>query len=430
MWNTRFPLATSVLVLSALLAAQAQPQERRPTERPAEPDAPTATFRSGITLMTTVVIPRDRNGTFLADLTAQDFLVFEDDRPQHVVSVVPVLAGRAGNQLASPLRLQDGIILPPPPPLHAVGAEAGRLFVILIDDLNIEEGLTHRTRAVFEQLARNVIHDGDLFGVVSTGQSSIAIDVTADRSLLDGAATRIMGGGFNPNELIENFKPDRGGVPELMVRARMAFNTMRNIIRSLETVQHLRKVVIYLSSGYDFNPFLAERTRYHPGITPANPINSLARYLLDAEGSTILSDAGSNEELAKEIAELAAAANQANASFYTVDPRGLVAGPEAAHYRLNDTRSFNEWVFTTHNSLRSLAELTGGRAIVNRNDFDDAFRELDAATSDYYILGFTVGDSDSTVRRLRVQVRDRGDVQVQHRSHYILGGIAESQPPL
>ena len=96
-----------------------------------------------------------------------------------------------------------------------------------------------------------------------------------------------------------------------MVRARMAFNTMRNIIRGLETVQHLRKVVIYLSGGYDFNPFLAERTRYHPTSATGNPINTLARSLLDADGGTILSDALSDGELTREIAELAAAANQA-----------------------------------------------------------------------------------------------------------------------
>ena len=322
------------------------------------------------------------------------------------------------------------MVLPPPPPPRLVGDTGGRLIIVLVDDLNIEESLTLRTRAVFEDLAQSVIHEGDLFGVVSTGQSSIAIDVTDDRRLLDEAAARITGGGFDPDELIENFRPAPEGVSELMVRARMAFNTMRNIIRGLETVQHLRKVVIYLSGGYDFNPFLAERTRYHPTSTAANPIGSVVRSVLDAEGDTILSDALSDGELTRELAELAAAANQANASFYTVDPRGLVAGPEAAHFRLRDNRSFNEWIFTAQNSLRSLAELTGGRAIVNRNDFDEAFRQVDAETSDYYILGFVVGDSDAPVRRLRIEVRDRDDVRVQHRSHYTLGGSRENQPPL
>ena len=57
--------------------------------------------------MTTVVVPRDRSGVFLADLTADDFLVFGDDRPQQVVSLVRVLGGRAGGQLAPP-RLLPG----------------------------------------------------------------------------------------------------------------------------------------------------------------------------------------------------------------------------------------------------------------------------------------------------------------------------------
>ncbi len=213
----------SFIVLTAVLVAQAQPQ---PTGRPEDPGAPDAMFRTGVTLMTTVVVPRDRSGLFLADLTAEDFLVFEDDGPRPVVSLVPVVGGRTGSQLAPPTQLPGGVILPPPPPPRPAGETGGRLVVILVDDLNIEEGLTLRTRAVFEQLTQNLIREGDLFGVVSTGQSSITIDVTDDRGLLDEAAARIMGGGFNPNELVENFRPEPQGVRELMVRARMAFNTM------------------------------------------------------------------------------------------------------------------------------------------------------------------------------------------------------------
>ncbi len=418
---------SAILVFGALLSAQAQPPESQPPDRPGDTAAPSPLFRSGVTLMTTVVIPRGRNGAFLPDLAAEDFLVFEDDQPQQVVSLVRVLGGRASDQLAPPLRLPDGVVLPPPAPPRAAGDAGGRLFVILVDDLNIEAGLTLRTREVFEQLVENVIHDGDLFGVVSTGLSSIAIDVTDDRSLLETAAARITGDGFGPNDLIENFPPDTLGVAELIVRARLAFQTMRNIVGSLEQVQQLRKVVIYLSGGYDFNPFLGERAAYFRRAPSISPIGAAA---FRQDSSLPLFGDASHSELTREILELAAAANRANASFYTVDPRGLVAGPEAAHYRLNDSRSFNHWIFTTQNSLRSIAEQTGGRAFVNRNDFDDVFRQIDAETSDYYILGFVVGNSDPTVgsRRLRIEVRGRGDVEVQHRSEYAYDGATENPP--
>ena len=405
--------ATLLLALGAPPAARAQPQDPRPT------------FRSGVTVMTTVVIPRARGGVFVADLTAEDFLVYGDDRPREVVSLVRVLGGRAGGQLAPPRRLPGGVVLPPPPPPFAAGDAGGRLFVVLIDDLNIEGGLTLRTRAVFEQWAETVVREGDLFGVVSTGPSAIAIDVTDDRRQLEAAAARISGDGFNGNELVENFPPDEQGVPELMLRARMAFNTMRNIVGSLERVGQLRKVVVYVSGGYDFNPFPAERARYHPGAAPPG-----RGFVLGGPSGAGMSDVASDRELTREIFELARAANRANASFYTVDPRGLVAGPGAADYRLSGPESFNEWIFTAQNSLRSIAEQTGGRAIVNRNDFDDAFRELDAETSDYYILGFALDDADSTVttRRLRVEVRGRDDVAVQHGSDYTVGGTGADPP--
>ena len=68
----------------------------------------------------------------------------------------------------------------------------------------------------------------------------------------------------------------------------------------------------------------------------------------------------SDTDLAIDVAELAKAANRANASFYTVDPRGLVAGPDLDF----DLRAegFNQYLFRTQNSLRNLAHLTGGKA--------------------------------------------------------------------
>ena len=67
---------------------------------------------------------------------------------------------------------------------------------------------------------------------------------------------------------------------------------------------------------------------------------------------------------------------------------------------------------------------------MNRNDFDDAFREIDAETSDYYVVGFYSSNPDPTfrTRRLRVEV-NRGDVDVQHRTHYTYARASENAAP-
>ena len=427
----RTSLAAAVLAvaLAAAAAAQAPSQSIRPTDRPGAGDRG-PTFRSGVTLVTMIVVPRDGNGLFLDDLTARDFVVVDEGEVRDVVSLVRVQGGRVSEQLASGLRLQDGVLLPPPRPPDDL---TGRLFIILVDDLHIPAVLTPRARVAFTEMAENLIHEGDQFAVVSTGPSSIALGVTTDHGLLRSTAERILGDGFDSNELIQNFPPMPGYTPELMVRAGVAFTTIRRVVESLEQVQHLRKVVVYFSSGYDLNPFLAERRDYH-GDGDADPwlrFRSLARPERE-NGVTRGPDAlEGDRELALRIDELADAANRANAAFYTVDPRGLVPSrPGPGDFLLRGRSSFEAWNFTTQNSLRALAEQTGGRAIVNRNDFDDVFREIDAETSDYYILGFALTNPDPTVRtrRLLVRVRGRGAVDVQHRTHYTYVGTSSSRP--
>ena len=405
-------------VLSAILgvgtAAQAPPQEPRGPERPADPGDPDAVFRSGVTVVTTVVTARDWNGAFLDDLSGGDFLVFEDGRPRPVASLFLVREGSVvgDGPLAAPLLAPEQSVLLP---AGAAYDPAGRVFLILVDDLHIASRDVFRARAALGQLADNLIHEGDLFAVVPTGPSPIATNlIFYDRDRLEAAADGIIGHGFDPTELIENFRPDPQGAPELRARARQAFGTMREVVRLLlEQVQHRRKVVIYLSGGYDLDPFVAERRLYF-GVRTDPRFESL--------GAAV-----SAGELARDIAELAEAAYRADALFYTVDPRGLVAGPQPGDLHLKGmtgTRSFHDWLFMSQNSLRSLAEPTGGRAIVNRNDFDDAFMEIDDETNDYYVLGFYSDDSDPTprTRRLLVEVQGRDDVDVQHATNYTYAG--------
>jgi VWFA-related protein len=71
--------------------------------------------------------------------------------------------------------------------------------------------------------------------------------------------------------------------------------------------------------------------------------------------------------------------------------------------------------------MKTLAENTGGFALLNSNDFDPALKRIDAETSDYYVLGYysTNQDSSKRVRELEVKVK-RPDVRVSSRRFYSL----------
>ncbi len=69
--------------------------------------------------------------------------------------------------------------------------------------------------------------------------------------------------------------------------------------------------------------------------------------------------------------------------------------------------------------LFELARRTGGRAVLNSNDFGEIFDVADRESGDYYLLGYYPDDSEQRgrLRRLRVQVTRKG-LKVSHQRGY------------
>jgi len=124
-------------------------------------------------------------------------------------------------------------------------------------------------------------------------------------------------------------------------------------------------------------------------------------------------------DLAHELAEVTRAANRANASFYTIDPRGLVGMPDIDENL--DPSDWADYIRKSQDSLRVLAEQTGGIAVVNQNDFERALKRIDNETSDYYVLGYYTKNPDPTIRIRQLQVKvNRPDMNVYARRQYSL----------
>jgi len=400
-------VSAAVAVAVAALGAQTPPPGgQQPVATDQRP-----VFQSRVDLITTDVIVRDSNGQFVADLKQGEFQILEDGVPQQLVSLVLVHGGRTFNQLtAPPLPVQEGIILPPPRPTNDA---AGRIFLIFVDDLHLDFQNTGRIRELFKKISKELIHEGDMFGIVSSGPSSLAIELTYDRSRLDEAIKKISGNGLKPTDIIQGPESSQGPT-EVRYRAHVAFSTAYEIMHNLEQVHNRRKAFIYVSNGYDFNPFEESRKGERPffegrqgqTVDDYNPFQAQGQQFAQAD-------------LARELAELTRAANRANATIYTIDPRGLVGGPA-----LDDQVDPTEWYDYVRNSidsLRVLADETGGFAVVNQNDFDKALKRIDAETSDYYVLGYYSSNPDPTKRTRALEVKvSRDKVDVWSRSSYSL----------
>ena len=399
------------LLTAAALVAQA----------PAPQDAQQPTFRLSVDLVTTDLIIRDtKTDQFVSDLKANEIEVLEDGVRQEVVSFTMVQGGRVFNvQEPPPAPAPEGIILPAVRPTNNA---SGRVLLIFIDDLHLDFRSTPRTRDLMQRMLRLLVHEGDMFGMVSTGTSSISEQLTYDRQVLESAIKRVTGGGLRPDDIIKGMQSSQGPT-ELRYRAHVAFSTAYDLMKNLEQLRNRRKAVIYISSGYDFNPFETSRLKYQAEMVGASPEDlSTDPFIRTQQQGQQFAEA----DLIRELAELTRAANRANATFYTIDPRGLVAGPE-----IDETLETAEWqnyVRETQDSLRVLAEETGGIAVVNQNDFDKALKRIDAETSDYYVLGYYSTNPDPLKRTRRIEVRTkRTGVNVWSRTSYTLRPLPPAQ---
>jgi hypothetical protein len=82
---------------------------------------------------------------------------------------------------------------------------------------------------------------------------------------------------------------------------------------------------------------------------------------------------------------------------------------------------WHNFVKTSQDSLRVLADLTGGIAVINQNDFSRALQRIDNETSDYYVLGYISSNPDPLQKRRRIEVKvNRPGVHLMHRTEYTL----------
>jgi hypothetical protein len=136
--------------------------------------------------------------------------------------------------------------------------------------------------------------------------------------------------------------------------------------------------------------------------------------VIDASGATT-SRAG---DVAREAMR---AALRGNVAIYPIDPKGLVVdgvggdtetGPDFATLRADAGNA--------RDSLRAIANVTGGFAVTNSNNFAPAFERIVRENSTYYILGYysTNERRDGRYRPLSVRVTRPG-LEVRARNGYL-----------
>ena len=371
-------------------------------------------FRTTTDLVTTHLIVRDNQNRFVPDLRPDEIEVLEDGVPQKITNFAVSVGGRVVNDLSPnepPRPGGSGLILPSARPKTDI---SGRVFIIFIDDLHLQASDSPRVRDVLRQIRDTVLHEGDLIGYVSTGFSSIATDLSYDYKFkrFNEAIDKVMGSAMTPQEIITANNTVEGPAG-LRHNAHVAFSTAYDILAQAQKYNTRRKAFIYVSNGYDFNPFKDARFKNEQekydmplrneeqrpgssvgGESPMQPFQNP----FERNGQQF-----AESDLISELAELTRTARRANVTFYTVDPRGLIAGPD-----INVTLSSTEWRDFVENSVSSLKVLgdeTGGFCICNTNDFRRGLQRVDNEMSDYYVIGYVSSNPDPMKVRRYIEIK-------------------------
>ena len=101
-----------------------------------------------------------------------------------------------------------------------------------------------------------------MFGIVSTGPSSLAIDLTYDRKILDDAIKKISGNGLKPSDIIQGGRRGRS--------VRSALSRPRGVLDPHDLLGQFRarhqpaQGGVWVSNGFDFDPFAESRLGEDP----------------------------------------------------------------------------------------------------------------------------------------------------------------------
>jgi VWFA-related protein len=370
------------------------------------PPQPPVTFKVEVNYVEIDANVTDAQGRFVRALTRDDFQVLEDGKPQAltVFSMVDIPIERADPPLFSKAAIPPDVVTNRKP-------FEGRIFVLVMDDLNTKFSLTPRTRAAARQFVERYLGANDLVAVVNTsGYGKSMQDFTSNRQLALKAIDGALGNKAESSTqaALQDYAMNRNnpGAPSTLNAAfneMQRYNNARNSMRTLKSLADFmagmrgrRKAVVFFSEGLNYN------------VT--DPFNS--PHATDVQ---------------KEIHDLVAAATRANVNVYTVDPRGVVTGMEDA-IEMSGFPSDNSIKVSDlmaemrleQDSLRVVAEETGGFAVLNQNDFRDGFSRILEDNSSYYVLGYYPANEklDGRFRNVQVKVLKPG-LKVRTRRGYV-----------
>src|SRR5262245_20943227 len=342
--------------------SQQTPAQQQPPAQPQgqQQDTPRAQqpIRSGINFVRVDAIVSDKQGNVVLDLKPDEFSIAEDGKPQKIesFSVVKVdpttqIDAEAPREIRSDSDEEREAQRPDV-----------RLFVILLDDYHVRRGNDMACRKPLIDFITNQLAPADMVALMYPLTPVTDLRFTRNRDSLINAVEHFEGRKFNyepRNQFEEQYAYYPAATVE-RIRNDVVMGALKGAAVKLGGLREGRKSIIFVSEGFTATlpPQLNDPVAAMPGM------NNPARRNPNIQNSDT-TEFFNSASLLSDMREVFDTANRQNTSIYAVDPRGLAV----FEYGINEgigIQADQKGLQASLDTLRTLAENTDGRAIVNR----------------------------------------------------------------
>ena len=394
MTTCRWLVLTVLFAPLCALATRSSAQQTTPSE---------GVIRINVSLVQVDAIVTDAKGKPVTDLTADDFEVFQDGKPQKITNFAFVDVKDSRVNLppvpAEPKKAKNALPAPLPPPPSLRRDQIRRTIALVVDDLALAFDSTVHVREALKKWVDTEMQPGDLVAILRTSAGMGALQqFTADKRALYAAIELVQ---FHSGRVgVSSFAPITGAQlqtsvagPNGQVSSTEVDTTLFNneiqqayMLGSIGAVQYVlqglrdlpgRKSLVLFSENMKFTylegPGLVNLEFTSPGL-----VEDRLRRLIDE-------------------------ANRSSVVIYAIDPRGVVyTGLTAEDFtggvggdnggltplqisQIDGQR--NADIIASQDGMIALTQKTGGLFLHN-NDIPGELRQVVDDGDGYYLLGY------------------------------------------
>jgi VWFA-related protein len=419
------------LVFCALAVASAQAQTK-PAPSPEQDDV----IRVNTELVQTDVMVFDKKGQFVDGLTAEQFALKVDDKPQTISFFDRVTSGKASGESNT----AGGAVTNSASKPNPDATKRGRIIIFFVDDLHLAIDSLVRTRQALAEFIDHGLGENDQVAITSSsGQIGFLQQFTDDRAALRSAVARL---NYKANPKFDMDKPPMSEYIALKIRegdeAALAYyvtemqkqqcysaggavqcpttpQAMRLLVR-----ERAQEITTFTAPAVDNTLIMLEALMRTAGQLPGRKILFMVSdgfYLNDRKTGSI-----------DRIRRITSAAGRAGVVINTLDARGIIS----ESLSVDNPRPIAEggWMAGTNigeitrsqDGLNALAGDTGGRAFRNTNrPMAEFVEEILDKTANYYLLAWRP-DADEQKRgkfnHIEASIVGRPDLTVRLRGTY------------